>query len=245
MTKNIKRLNLRHILLYNGVPVILFNTSCQRDDYYFDSGLADPHFDGSVMDYLDAKPIEFDTIAQIVRLAGMEETFRDHEFTFFAPTDESIKRLIGAIDRGGLNQQLFHLGRDTIVQLSEVDSLIWRRYLERHMFSGRNKLMDYPQIDLEMLTVFPGETYYALSRDVLNIGVIHHDAGRVKYLGYRQLVIRYIPDISRPDEVRTDVRIASSDIQPNNGVVHVLNVNNAEFGFSHSEVTETIINSRR
>lgn len=224
---------------------VFFFSSCKRDDYYIDGGIVDPNFQGTVMQYLESKPIEFDTIAQIIKLAGLEETFHNEEFTFFAPRDRSIKTLIGDINIGGLNRELFLLGRDTVVNLEEVDPLIWRTYLQRHMFKGKYRLADYPQIDMAIRSVFPGENYYSYSSDVCNIGVIFNDAGGVRYLGYRQLVINYIPDISRPDEGWREARIASSDIQPTNGIVHVLNVQQAEFGFSHSEVRETIINSRR
>src|SRR5690606_20336287 len=68
--------------------------SCAKDDYYTDGGRAQAEFDGSIMDYLDSKPREFDTIAQIVRLAGLEDKFKNEEFTLFAPRDEDIKSII-------------------------------------------------------------------------------------------------------------------------------------------------------
>lgn len=230
--------------------VLLLTTACSKDDYYVDGGLANPIFEGSVMDYLDSKPMQFDTIAQIVRLGGLEEMFQTGEFTFFAPSDEDIKDLIGALDRGGVNQQLYVLGRDTIVTLADVDSLIWRRYLLRHMFTGKNKLMDYPQIDVNLLNIYPGQNYYALSGEVSNIGVVYHDAvssdgeSSIKYMGYRQLQISYIPDVSFPTSWIT-VRVASSDIQPINGIVHALDYTDGDFGFNRFDVERDILESKR
>src|SRR3546814_14741530 len=66
-----------------------------------DLGRANPRFDGSIMAYLDAHPRQLDTIAEIVRLAGLEEFFNTEEFTFFSPQDEEIKRLIGEADYQG------------------------------------------------------------------------------------------------------------------------------------------------
>ncbi|MFC3196070.1 fasciclin domain-containing protein [Parapedobacter deserti] len=237
-------------------------SSCQRDDYYTDGGLANPYFNGTMLEYLESRPIEFDTIAQIIRLAGLEEEFNTHELTFFAPRDETIRDLIGLVNytgndphlMGGVNQRLYNLGLDTLQTLADVDSAIWRKYLERHMFRGRKLLKDYPQIDFDILSTFGGENYYAYNNTVSNIGVVFHDAvtdagkpteTRLKYQGYRQLHLSYIPNLSQPDVWVDPAHVASSDIQPNNGVVHVLDFTRSSFGFQYFEVSEDIIQSKR
>lgn len=223
--------------------VLFLSGGCEQDEYYIDGGLADPVFDGSVLEYLESKPAEFDSLVQVIKLAGLEETFRQEEFTFFAPRDRNIKELIGRADGSGLNWNLYLLGKDTVQTLADVDSLIWRKYLHRHMFRGKNKLMDYPQIDFDIKTIYPGQNYYALSDDVFNIGVVYEDAGGVQYAGYRQLRISFIPDVSRPDENWYTVPVASSDIQPSNGVVHVLDVLISQFGFNQYDVINEIVSN--
>lgn len=223
--------------------VILFS-ACKKDDYYVDGGLANPIFDGDILEYLESKPIEFDSVAQIIKLAGLEQTFRTEEFTFFAPRDENIKRLIGTHKQMGVNDLLYSAGRDTIKTLADVDSVIWRKYLERYMFKGKNKLMDYPQIDFSLLNIYPGQNYYSYNNSVSNIGVVYNDARNIKYMGYRQLYISYIRDVSQPDEW-IENRIASSDIQPRNGVVHVLDYTSHSFGFDMFEVWNDILDSKR
>lgn len=224
--------------------------SCKKDEYYTDGGLAQAKFDGSILDYLDAKPREFDSIAAIIRLAGLEEEFRNQEFTFFAPRDEDIKELIGLARKNayqnayGVNQTLYILGRDTISQLSDVDGDIWRKYLLRYMFIGKRKLADYPQIDFNLLNVYKGQNYTSFGNTVCNIGVVYNNASGLQYLGYRQLYISYIPDISQPTQWFS-IPIASSDIQPTNGVVHVLDYTRAYFGYTGNEVSEDIIESKR
>mgnify|MGYP001160558977 CR=1 FL=1 len=239
----------------------LLTAACSKDDYYTDGGRANPYFNGSILEYLESRPVEFDTIAQIVRLAGLEEAFTSEELTFFAPRDEDIKALIGQVNysgtdpllMGGVNQQLYNLGLDTIRTLADVDSAIWSKYLQRHMFRGKNLLMDYPQIDFDVLTTFGGQNYYAYNQTVSNIGVVYHDAvtdagkpteTRLKYQGYRQLHISYIFNVSQPNTWFV-VPVASSDIQPNNGVVHVLDYTVGVFGFSTDEVFADIIQSKR
>ncbi|WP_333865826.1 fasciclin domain-containing protein [Sphingobacterium sp.] len=232
--------------------------SCKKDAYYQDGGLAQAKFDGSIMDYLDSKPREFDSIAQIIRLAGLEEDFKSKEFTFFAPRDENIKKLIGLaksniITDQSVNWMLYNLGRDTIKTLADIDSAIWRKYLLRYMFNGKRKLMDYPQIDFDLLNVYKGQNYTALGNTVSNIGVVYNDAindadpnniTRLKYMGYRQLYISYIPDVSRPNDWRS-CPVASSDIQPNNGVVHVIDYTKTQFGFNQGDIQWDILESKR
>lgn len=226
------------------ICVLLLASACKKDEYYVDGGRANPVFDGDILAYLESKPMEFDTIAQIVKLAGLEEAFRNTEFTFFAPRDENIKDLIGALDRGGLNRDLFYAGRDTIQTLADVDSAIWRKYLERYMFQGKNKLMDYPQIDFDLLNIYPGQNYISYANTVCNIGVVYNNANNIKYMGYRQLHISLIPDLSQPTNWVTQ-RVASSDIQPRNGVVHVIDYTSGGFGFNTWEVTNDVMESKR
>lgn len=201
--------------------LILLFSSCEQEEYYIDGGKAKPFYNGSILQYLDSKPVEFDTIALIVRLAGMEEVFTEEVITFFAPTDAVIKQTIGAVSDGGLNQELYSLGKDTIQALDEISPEIWKKYLSRYIFKGANKLKDYPQIDFSLIQVFPGAYYYAYNQDVFNIGVVYNDANGVKYIGYRQLTISFIPDNSQLDKY-IPAAVASSDIQATNGVVHVL-----------------------
>ena len=237
----------------NYIILILFGllifSACSKDDYYEDGGLAEAKFDGSILEYLDSKPVLFDTIAEIIRLAGLEETFNNDEFTFFAPSDPDIKDLIGSVDKGGLNSQLYYLGLDTITKLSDIDPKIWETHLLKYMFLGKNKLADYPQIDFSLLNIHAGQNYIALSGDVSNIGVVFNDAiggGSVlKYMGYRQLHLSYYLDPTDPDSYLS-YPISTSDIQPNNGVIHVLNYTRTAFGLDLGlTIIADIIQSKR
>ena len=211
--------------------VLLAFSACQRDKYYKDGGLAQANFPGTMLDYLGAHPTPFDTIAQIVRLAGLTDMFNKEDITFFAPDDQVIKRTIGTIYTGGLNNYLYTRGRDTVRDLSDIDSSIWRKYLLQYIFKGANRLKDYPQIDFTLVNIYPGGLYFTLGGNVMNIGVTFADANGIKYLGYRQLQLTYIPDISRPDDGWRTFAISSSDIKPKNGVVHALLTDGMYLGF--------------
>jgi len=236
------------ILFFFGV---LFFSACSKDEYYEDGGLAEAKFDGSILQYLETKPVMFDTIAQIIKLAGLEETFQNEEFTFFAPSDRNIKTLI----TNSLNPSLFFVGLDTIKTLDEIEPAIWRKHLQRYMFKGKNLLKDYPQVDFNLKGTYPGQNYISFSGNVSNIGVVFNDivqmngnveVARLKYKGYRQIYLSYIPDFTEPDSY-TENPISTSDIQPNNGVIHVINYTKSWFGLDpgSSDFINDVIQSQR
>jgi len=212
--------------------LIVTVSSCSKDKYYKDGGLANPNFNGTMLQYLESKP-QFDTIAQIVKLAGMEDIFSKENITFFAPTDEVIRRTIGQVYphdpilsfTPSLNQQLFRLQKDTIKQLSDIPGPIWKKYLMRYIFKGSYYLKDYPQLDFDLRPLYPGGYYSGYNGDLANIGVIFNTANTVKYSGYRQLCIASITDPSNPSYFYYGAAaVASADIHPTNGVVHTLAV---------------------
>jgi hypothetical protein len=209
------------------IGILLFTASCKKDNYYKDSGSHDPQFKGSTLDYLDAIPFYFDSVAAVVRLAGMEEVFTSDSLTFFAPTDKSIYTLIR-----DLNSNLYAQGYDTVKVLADIPSSIWQNYLQMYMFHGINQLKDYPQIDYGLISVYPGQGYLSWNGTPMNIGVIYNDDNGVKYVGYRQLSISYIPDPARPLSNWNTEFVASSNILTDNGVVHTLNTNHIYFGFN-------------
>jgi len=211
-----------------SILLITLVSSCAKDDYYIDGGKANPVYNGTVLQYLQSND-KFDTIAQIVKLAGLEDVFNKEDITFFAPTDEVVRRTIGLVNTSlpnlgnRLNQDLYNQNKDTIKVLSDVPTEIWRKYLLKYVFKGKFKLKDYPQLDFNLRALFPGGYYYGYNSDLANIGVVFNSANGVKYTGYRQLSISTLPDPSNPQQLNT-AAVATSDIQPTNGVVHVLAV---------------------
>ena len=219
--------------------LIIGLSSCNKDDYYRDGGKADPKFNGNVLQFLESKPAEFDTIAQVIKIAGLEGVFTNEEITFFAPNDKFIKQ---AIKR--LNPDLHSRFLDTIKTLTDIKPAIWQKYLLRYVFKGKYKLADYPQIDFDLMNTFPGENYFSYNSTVFNIGVIYNSANGVKYIGYRELAFDFIPDISKPMDNWSRAYVSSTDIQPNNGVVHALAFNGVDFGFSYYDFFQDVVLSK-
>lgn len=235
-----------YLLKHIGNPVFIITcliviglSSCNKDDYYTDGGKADPKFNGNVLNYLESKPVDFDTIAQVIKIAGLESTFANEEITFFAPNDRFIKQVIRR-----LNPDLRARYLDTIKTLTDIRPVIWEKYLMRYVFKGKYKLADFPQIDFELLNTFPGQNYFSYNSTVFNIGVIYNSANGVKYIGYRELAFNFIPDISKPMEGWNRAYVSSSDIQPNNGVVHALAYTGVDFGFNYSDFFQDVVLSK-
>lgn len=211
------------MVLLSLVPLLF--VSCKKDKYYFDGGKSNPEFKGTILQYLQSKPVQFDTIAAIIKIAGLEKEFQEDELTFFAPTDLSVRSILKTT-----NSYLYQTGKDTLKVLTDVEPQIWRKYLMMYMFKGANRLKDYYQLDINLKAVYPGQNYYSYNHTIFNIGVIFDDVNGIKYAGYRHLTIGYITDVNRPVDSWIPADISSSDIKPTNGVVHTLNANHT-FGF--------------
>lgn len=220
------------VMLLAGLAVAVVTSSCKKNDYT-DTGLAQAKFNGTILQYLESKPLYFDTLAKIIKLAGMENTFNNEEITFFAPPDPTIQLGITK-----LNQALLSVGRDTVSKLEDIKPQAWKNLLSLYIFRGTNRLKDYSQVDTMALDTYSGQGYLSYNNTPFNIGVIYNDAKNdnvtVKYAGYRQLMISYIPDWTQPKKYWINTLVSSSDINPNNGIVHSLRIKNHVFGFHPS-----------
>lgn len=207
---------LKYTLLGSFAVLILIATSCQKK-YYYDSGLSKPEFNGSMMEFLESRPLLFDTLVQVIKLADMESYFRDSSFTFFAPADSSIHNTIRYF-----NFQLKVFGQDTVEALSDIKKEFWRATLQNYMFRSIKGLEDYPQLDLLNKQAFPGEFSRSMGGRVMNIGAVFLDARGIKYQGLRYLNISYVPSEAAPYNSWILTRVATCNIKPKNGMVHVL-----------------------
>ncbi|MEJ5995401.1 fasciclin domain-containing protein [Pedobacter sp. Du54] len=203
-------------------------TSCKRDEYFIDTGTTNPNFNGSILAYLKSKPAYFDTLTRVINIAGMDDVFEKEQITFFAPTSSAIYKSLKA-----LNADLRRSGKDTVAKLEQIRPETWKEALSMYIFKGVNRLKDYPQLDTIAFAAFPGQGYTSYAGRTMNIGVLFNDAVTarnadgspktfVKYAGYRQLYLSYIPDFSNPTLNLLNIPVSSSDIAPTNGIVHVL-----------------------
>ncbi|WP_181182406.1 fasciclin domain-containing protein [Sphingobacterium lumbrici] len=216
------KIQIRILLMVVSITAV--SLSCTK--YYFDGGVHDPKYNGTILDYMKEKKPFFDSTLMVIELAGMTDVFQNENVTFFAPPGGTVHNVIQ-----NLNRHLRFNGKDTVSRLDQIKSEVWRNTLSQYIFRGTNLLKDYPQRDTLSYVAYPGQNYTSYGGDIMNIGVIFNDAGGVTYAGYRQLYIAYIPDLSNPQVSLTNIPVATSDIQPKNGVIHVLNRTKHTYGF--------------
>ncbi len=234
----------RSIFLALGVWLL---SACSKNDYFNDTGKAEPNFNGTIMQYLQSKPEYFDSLVKIINIAGYADVLNRENITFFAPADSSIKLSLRLA-----NEMRDSYGKPRISSVAQIDPAIWRKYLSRYIFDFSSALNDFPQIDFGAITSYPGRMYKAHSGEFLNIGVIYDDLENtnsangttvtIKYAGYRHLAISYLNSPFSPTEVGTWTRadISTANIKPKNGFVHIIKYSNHRFGFSEQQFSQDV-----
>jgi hypothetical protein len=213
-------------------------SGCQKKDYFTDTGKHTANYQGTVLDYLKSKPQMWDSLVKVIRIAGMEDVFKNEQITFFAPADSCIKRSMTT-----LNFVLDILGKPRVTRIEQIKPEVWKNQLSRYLFKGARGMNDYPQLDPDNLSAYPGQIYSSYLGEIMNVGVIYNDAGGVKYAGYRQLRLSYIPSKSAPRDYTTwfSVTVATVNVAPTNGYVHVLNYPNHNFGFEMGQFIDDVL----
>lgn len=195
--------------------ILAVSFSACKKEYYNDSGLQQGRFAGSSFEYLQSKPYFFDTLVTIVKLAGLESVLRDSTVTFFAPGDYSVKKTMDVI-----NTERYQNFQDSLT-LTEVPAEIWRKYLSRYIFRDKYMLKDVPRFLYAELDLYPGMNIESWEGYVMNMGVQFSDYNGTRDVGPRTLMLMDVGTLEHPANIVSIV--ASSDMQTNNGVVHVLN----------------------
>lgn len=203
----------------------VFSTSCKKE-YFFDTGVSIAKYDGNMLQYFDNSPRLFDTLARVIRYAGLEKYFTDSSITFFAPADSSIIKTYSYI-----NSNFRAAGMDTLKRFEDLAPEFWKNILMQYMFRGKKGIEDYPQLDFSNLYSFSGQYVSNIGGSVMNIGTVFTDARGLKYKGYRRLYLNYVPSEASPLQNWIQGPVATCNIQPANGFIHVLIYPTHYFGF--------------
>ncbi|WP_126246443.1 hypothetical protein [Chitinophaga rhizosphaerae] len=193
----------------------MLSTSCKKE-YYKDGGLANPVYDGTIYDYLTEKTLYFDSVKHIIDLAGMKDMFVKDTITFFAFTDDAIK---AAMD--DLNAQRFANQEDSVT-LDDIGPEVWKQFISMYILTGKRLASAFPRVQRDNIRAFPGINYIMLNGYILNIGLEYTNYRGVEAVGAR--IIQLTDVTFDPVDFRKNsyIRVASSDIQPRNGVIHAL-----------------------
>lgn len=209
-------------LLLFGVLLSVAVISCKKD--YFNGGsLQNGVFKMSAYEFMKTKPFYFDTLITVIDKSGLKEVFEKEDITFFAPTDHAIK-----LSMDLLNSTRYSASKDSIF-IKDIPPSIWRKYLSQYLIKDKYLLKDIARYDPVQANVYPGQYMASYDGYIMNLGVQFSDYKGTRDVGPRTVVIRNIGDIGNP--LNFGATIATSDLQTNNGIIHVIN-DMHNFGFN-------------
>ena len=231
---------MKRIFIYALAMLMGFQLfSCQDDSYLVDGGTHQAEYDGSIYDYLNNMPDKhyFSKLVDIIDYAGLTNVLKDSTVTFFAPTDWSIMSSVNALSRRLYKYE----GQDSIHDLHQIKPEVWREFLSEYIIRDKYTLKDIPQIDTTKIEAYPGQGYYSYGGTPMNVGVVYYDANGVQYAGARQIIYSYV--INPQGHVMKNAYVATCNIQPRNGVIHVLRWYDHPFGFTQERFINAAINN--
>ena len=190
-----------------GVVGLISMISCQTKWNYVDTGLVNGRFPGTMYEYFHSNHYDWDSTLILIEKAGLTELFegKDPEYkeiTFLGPTNHSIRRW---------------MIENKITSLRALDDERCRDMILRHVIKGKYMRDDIPEGK-------PGS-----AQEVGEGGQIYSSVGGVRlwlytfreeYQGVAGTgsVNIYLFSVDK----KVNIDIASSNIEPDNGVVHAL-----------------------
>ncbi len=209
---------MKHIVVLLMLVTIAW--SCDTEQKVIDTGVSNPYFDGSIMEYLRAHKKNWDYTIQMIEHAGLVDLFEGNEeaypeITFWAPPSYSIQRFI-------LESQKNQIPGEIYMTVNDIPQELCRKYILMHVVKGKylkehiryiNKdyfINDEKQDGGTDFICLAGNILRAFLRTSSWAGVA--DAGPVSLGLY---------SVTKGE----GITVATPDIQPLNGVVHALHYN--------------------
>lgn len=202
---------MKHIFILGLVCLVLGMGACMEDNF-IKSGVHDGRFDGSLLEYLKAPghSYDWDSTARLVEQAGPEvvrlfegKDPEHSEITFLGPTNHSIRR---------------YMLDNEIERISDMDPEECKYLILQCVLDGKIYRDDVPRGKYDEEEPVPGEGgEYMVTL-----------AGTTIWLYTHQQTLQGIPDVGAvamgvfSQSMFMDYAIASSNIEPNNCVVHSL-----------------------
>lgn len=198
-------------------------SSCTKQDV-IDTGKANPHFEGSIMEYLRSDDYNWKLTVELIEHAGLTALFEGRdpqypEITFFGFKSYSVLRFL-------YNSQYNDQSQGVFIKVQDIPANLARELVLKHVVSGKHlkESIKYRNREFQVndprqdggtnFTTLEGNVLLAYLEGSSYAGV--PDAGPVIMNLYSVTAMRIIP-------------MATPDIQPKNGVVHGLNYG-YEFG---------------
>jgi hypothetical protein len=203
-------MKMRSVLV---VLSVIFLGACTRQNVN-DTGISNPHFKGTIMQYLRADDYNWKLTVQMIERGGLVDLFEGKvdslkEITFLGFTSHSVLRYL-------LDRQM-----DSVKHLTPE---FCRATILKHVIKGKTLKIDIPYRDKQFY-VYDSKQPVSGYKTFITLGGREvraylektsygpsPDNGPVVMYCYSMSIGLFIP-------------LASPDIQPSNGVVHSLNYN--------------------
>lgn len=216
--------NMKKLYLLTFYLLSLFGCEPKQEVIY--TGVSNPYFEGSIMEYLRSNDKNWDLTVEMIERAGLVDLFEGkvdtlQEITFFAPPAYSIQRFIWESQEQAKNGYVYESVADI-----PVDSC--RSYILRCVVKGK-----YLKEDIgfrnEQYRIYDeeqdgGTEFVTLDGNRLRACLEKSDWKGVPDAGPVSLQLWSITKSALVD-------IASPDIQPHGGVVHALH-----YGFEFGKI---------
>lgn len=196
--------------------------SCKKDDYFIGGSLHNAKFDGTTYDYLKTSPI-FDTLLLLIDKTGLKDEINAANTTFFAPTDYAIQRYVKQVVQERL--RLATNDPNAAVEFSDLDFNLLRDSLRAYIFSEKIERAGL-NASGKYYTAKDGERRHITlwedpTRDYISGGL----TDKPQYLYFTKVIGTLDPrdqGTVPPAEQDMRMRVQTSGILTNNGVLHVL-----------------------
>lgn len=189
-------------------------TSCQTKYNTIDTGLAKGRFDGNMFEYLQSNTYDWSLTSEMIVKGGLQDLFQGNragfeKITFFGPTNHSIRRW-------ALNSKKY-INAEGKVDVALMPTEVCEEIILRHVIKGKYMRDDIPRGVSSDPIGTKGMTVDNSAKESTKIWIYTMQA---PYQG--------IPDVG-PVTIhlmsflyKISIDVASSNIEPDNGVVHSL-----------------------
>lgn len=195
-----------------------------------DTGLAQKKYSGNMYEYFHSNSYDWDSLLIMIDYLGLEEYFtgKNAEYdtvTFFGPTNNSIRRWIynftDGYDNMGFLKYKYHSVKETI---DGVGFDKCKNILLSHIVKGKYEVVDIPRGT--GTNDQSGIIFIGAAGNSFRVYSFRETFNDVPETGAVRLYIKGGIDFTK------DIDVASTDIEPTNGIVHSL-----AYGYILGELT--------
>lgn len=213
---------MKRFILVLGLCFALY--SCDKDDYFIDGGISDPHVGTTTFEFLQSHR-QLDTLAILIERAGLKDAI-DDDHTLFAPNNLSIKNYVNAI-----LTEMRLLDPEATFTIDDIPADTLTKYMGGYIFDQ--------QITREDLSP-EGTVYTALNGEQRRVSLEPVQEYTVELGTFPEYVFytyqegdSWDPWNEHDDDIK--IRIRTSNLISTNGIIHVLQGEHIMFNYQSDQ----------